>query len=308
MQVLAGHMSLGVMLGLNAVAVAFLTPLGSLVATGGQLQLLGSYVERIDDVLSAKPEQDRSAPRQPAKLSGHVKLEHVTFRYSPLTNDVVRDVSLEIQPGQFVAIVGRSGSGKSTLAALLVGLYQPTRGLVLYDDVDLRQLDIMSVRRQIGIVNQRPYLFGTSIRANIALADPSLQLADIIAAAKLARIHDEIAAMPMGYETPMLDGGASLSGGQRQRVALARALVRRPAVVLLDEATSALDSVTEAEVQAELAAVGCTRIVIAHRLSTVVDADHIVVVDGGRIVEQGTHRQLLGRGGLYAQLVAAQPA
>jgi ABC-type bacteriocin/lantibiotic exporter with double-glycine peptidase domain len=218
----------------------------------------------------------------------------------------VQDVSLDIRPGQFVALVGRSGAGKSTLAHLLLGLHRPAAGRILYDGVDLATLEAGSVRRQLGIVAQQPYLFNASARANIALSDPSLPLAEVVRAATLAQIHDELAAMPLGYETPLGEGGAALSGGQRQRVALARALAHRPAILLLDEATSALDAVTERRVQAALAGLRCTRVVIAQRLSTIAAADLIVVLNGGRVVEQGGHAELLARGGLYAQLVAAQ--
>ena len=218
----------------------------------------------------------------------------------------VRDVSVDVQAGDFVAIVGRSGSGKSTLANLLLGLYPPDSGHIQYDGADLETIDLRSLRQQVGIVNQRGYLFGTSIRANIAMSDPQLPLQEVVAAATLAQIHDEIHAMPMGYDTVLLDGGASLSGGQRQRVALARALVRRPAILLLDEATSALDAVTERAVLEQLAKLPCTRIVIAHRLSTIREADLILVMEDGRVVEQGTHAELVLASGAYARLIAAQ--
>ncbi len=304
--VLNGELTLGTMLGLNAVAAGFLGPLANLVATATQLQLLGSYLERIDDVMKTPPEQDKTKVRLTPPLRGGLTLEHVSFRYGPAAPLVVTDVSIDIQPGQFVAIVGRSGSGKSTLARLLVGLYAPTSGRILYDGMDLAELEVRSLRRQMGIVPQTPFLFGASVRQNIALQDPSLPLEDVTHAARLACIHDELLAMPMGYETLLLDGGASLSGGQRQRVALARALVHKPAVLLLDEATSSLDAVTEAQVQASLSRLRSTRVVIAHRLSTVVNADVILVMQDGHLVEQGTHTLLLARGGPYATLVGAQ--
>jgi ABC-type bacteriocin/lantibiotic exporter with double-glycine peptidase domain len=306
LQVLGGTMTLGTVLALAALANGFLGPLSSLAGTATQLQLLGRYLERIEDVLITTPEQNRDRMRSVPKLHGRIALDHVSFRYDPGAPMVVRDVSVDIAPGQFVAIVGRSGSGKSTLAKLLLGLYAPSEGRISYDGMDLSELDIRSVRRQLGIVNQSAYLFGASIGANIAIADPELPRAEVVAAAKLAHIHDEITAMPMGYDTLLLNAGASLSGGQQQRVAIARALAHRPAIVLLDEATSALDAVTERAVQADLARLACTRIVIAHRLSTIRDADLILVMHDGQLIERGTHTQLLAAAGEYARLVAAQ--
>src|SRR5262249_29949484 len=180
------------------------------------------------------------------------------------------------------------------------------QGRILYDGVDLAGLEARSVRRQLGIVPQHPYLFGTTIRDNIALADPAIPLEQVVQAARLAQIHDDIAAMPLGYGTVLVDGGASLAGGQRQRVALARALVQQPAVLLLDEATSALDVITESQIHKNLASLPCTRIVIAHRLSTIVHADLILVMDAGRVVESGSHEQLMKLDARYAELVAAQ--
>jgi ABC-type bacteriocin/lantibiotic exporter with double-glycine peptidase domain len=276
------------------------------VNTFGQSQLIGTYVERLDDVFNTPREQNETEIRPAGKLLGRIEVEHVNFQYSPQSPLVVKDVSITLHPGKFIAIVGRSGSGKSTLASLIMGLYPPTNGRVLYDGVDLSKLDLRSVRRQLGIVTQRPYLFGSSVRSNIALSDPGLSLSAVITSAKRACIHQEIMEMPMGYDTLLLDGGASLSGGQRQRIALARALVREPSILLLDEATSALDSVTEKEVQTQLEGLQCTRIVIAQRLSTIRRADLILVMEDGVIVEQGAHDTLMGHDGLYARLVRTQ--
>ena len=304
--VLEGRLTLGTMLAMSALAAGFLGPLSALLATAQNLQLVGSYIERIDDVLSHPVEQDPSRVRPAGKLEGRITLRSVSFRYGPHTKMALEDVSFDVRPGQFVAIVGRSGSGKSTLASVIVGLYPPTSGTVQYDGVDLTELDIRSVRRQIGIVPQRTYLFGSTIRANIALADPTLRWDEIFRAARIAEIHDDIERMPLKYETILGDAGTSLAGGQTQRIALARALAQRPSILLLDEATSDLDAVTEQRIQANLAALRCTRIVIAHRLSTIRDADTILVLDDGRIVEQGRHDDLVALGGIYAQLVSAQ--
>lgn len=249
LRVMEGTLSLGTMLALQALAVACLTPLASLVATGQQLHLVGAHLERIADVLEATPEQERQAVRPAARLTGRIELRQVSFQYDPHTPSVLRDISCTITPGQKVALVGRTGSGKSTLAMLLLGLYPPTSGEILYDNVPLQELEYQTLRRQCGVVLQENVLFSGSIRQNLALHDPCLSLEEISTAAQLAAIHDDIVHMPMGYETVLTAGGTNVSGGQRQRLALARALTRRPAILLLDEATSHLDLVTEAQVE-----------------------------------------------------------
>jgi ABC-type bacteriocin/lantibiotic exporter with double-glycine peptidase domain len=306
LKVLDSELTLGTMLALNTFAVGVFTPLANLVSTGVQLQLLGSYLERIADVQDTPLEQDPDRVRVVASLRGRIELDHVSFRYGPLDPLVVQEVSVKIEPGQLVAIVGRSGSGKSTLASLLLGLYFPTSGRILYDGANLVDLELRSVRQKLGIVTQKAYVFGSTIRNNITLAEPDMPFEAIVEAAKVAQIHDEIMEMPMGYETLLIDGGGSLSGGQRQRIALARALLRKPSILLLDEATSALDAITERRVQEGLGKLNCTRIVIAHRLSTILHADTILVMDGGRLIEQGAHAELTARGGVYATLVASQ--
>lgn len=300
--VLQAELTLGGMLGLTALGAGFLGPLGTLVNVALQFQVLGSYVERIEDVMQTAPEQDPTQVRRATELTGEIRAESVSFRYSESVPPAVVDVSVNIEPGQFVAVVGPSGAGKSTMAKLLAGLYQPDAGRVLYDGNDLAGLDLRSVRQRLGVVTQNGELFGMSVRDNISLGQPQMSLDQVMEAARQAAIHDEITALPMGYETVLADGGTSLSGGQRQRLALARALAGQPAVLLLDEATSNLDSITEAAIQDSLTSLKCTRIVIAHRLSTVVDADLIIVMDRGRIVESGTHGDLLARGDAYRRL------
>ncbi len=305
-QVVNNEMSLGTMLAMNSVAIGLLSPLAALVNSGLQLQLLGGYMDRVEDVLATKPEQSGQDAARVPQLTGRVTLQDVSFRYSDRAPLVVRGVSVDIRAGSAIAIVGRSGCGKSTLAAMIAGLYRPVEGRILFDGNDLMRLDLRSLRRQLGIVFQQPYLFAGSIRSNIALTDPSIPLDRVMNAAKAAAIHEDIEAMAMGYDTLIADGGSSLSGGQRQRIALARALVHRPSLLILDEATSALDSETERQVMHSLAQIRCTRIILAHRLSTIASADQILVMDRGEVVEAGTHDELIAKGQLYSRLVHAQ--
>lgn len=307
-RVLDGDLSLGAMLAATALAVGFLEPLAALVEGGLPMAVTRSYMERINDVLDTPKEQAGRAVAPAPRLAGHVVAENVSFGYSPRTPPVVVDVSLEVRPGQQLGIAGRSGAGKSTLAHLLLGLYSPTSGRILFDGQDLATLEVRSVRRQLGIVTQRPYLFGSTIAENIAFNAPGAGLDAVMQAARLACIHDEITALPLGYDTLLGDAGSSLSGGQQQRIALARALVHRPAILLLDEATSDLDSVTERRIFEQLAGLACTTIVIAHRLSTIRHADTILVMDAGRVAERGSHADLVALGGTYSELVAAQDA
>jgi ABC-type bacteriocin/lantibiotic exporter with double-glycine peptidase domain len=302
--VIAGSLSLGTMLAMSALATSLFGTLAQLVQSLMQLQVARAYTERIDDVRRTTPEQDPDAVLDAPTLAGAVSLRSVSLRYGdgPL---VVDSVTLDIPPGSLVALVGATGSGKTSLLNLIAGIVPPTRGTVAFDGRPLAELDLRAVRRQIGVVPQHPYIFGATIRDNIALTAPHASLERIQRAAAVAALDADLAQLPMGLDTPVSDGGASLSGGQRQRIAIARAALREPSLLLLDEATSALDGATEAQVAANLSRLRATRVVVAHRLSTVASADLIVVMDQGRIAEIGNHASLLAQRGVYHRLVTA---
>lgn len=316
-RVLDGHLSLGIMLAMNAFAAGFLGPLSSLVGTITSIYLVGSYVDRIEDIIETEPERaavssssssSSSAAAPEAPDLAEIALEEVSFRYNDNSPYVLNDLSLRITSGEFVAFVGRSGAGKSTVAKLLLGLYAPTKGHVLYSGTDLGSLDVREVRRRIGTVTQTHWYAADSVRENIALGNPEMTLAEVMDAARLAGIHEEIAKLPLGYDTMLYDGGFLMSGGQMQRLALARAVANNPPVLLLDEATSHLDTRLEAQIQERLSRLSCTRIVIAQRLNTVREADRIIVLRDGEIAEEGRHEDLLALEGEYAALVRAREA
>jgi len=307
---LVAHQSmlLGTMLALTALATSFLTPVTSLVQSTQQLQLLDAYVERLTDVLDTERER-RPAVSQRARttrLAGRIDVRGLSYRFSAAGPAIVDDVSFSVSPGEKLGIVGPTGSGKSTILMLLLGLYEPTAGEVLYDGVPLSQLDPRDVRRWCGVVLQDSAAFAGSFKSNILLNTPAASAEQIDAAAEIAGLANEIRRLPMAYETRVAEGGSNLSGGQRQRLAIARAIAPRPSILLLDEASSHLDVASEAELNAHLQRLRCTRIVIAHRLSAVRTADQILVLRHGRVVEQGTHQHLLRQRGMYAELAAAQ--
>lgn len=301
-------MDLGTLFALNALAGAFLSPLGSLASSGQKLQVVHSHLERIGDVLEADREQDILRVQQPPTLSGRILLDHVSFQYDPNSPKVLHDISVQVEPGQKVAIVGRTGSGKSTMGKIMLGLCLPTEGSILYDNIPLNYLNYQAVRAQMGVVMQESRIFSGTIRYNISFNDPDMSMERVVKAAQAAALHDEVMQMPMGYETFVAEGGSALSGGQNQRLAIARALANTPSILMLDEATSALDVVTERMVEQHLREMNCTQIIIAHRLSTIRNADLILVMDEGHIVERGTHQELMRKNGFYVWLIQNQLA
>jgi ATP-binding cassette subfamily B protein len=266
-------------------------------------------IDRLFQVLDveAEPAGHDKVPFEQLRCS--IEFDSVSFGYGN-RGPVLDQVRLSIPAGQTVAIVGESGSGKSTLLKLLLQQYEPSAGRILIDGADARDYHLPSLRSGIGVVSQDPYIFNGTIRDNIALGRPNTPLAEVIAAARAAGLEDFIASLPQRYDTVIGERGANLSGGQRQRLAIARALVRRPEILIFDEATSHLDTATERAIQENLrtALAGRTVVLVAHRLSTIQDADLIYVMHQGRIVEQGTDRQLLALGGVYSDLWRAQLA
>jgi ABC-type bacteriocin/lantibiotic exporter with double-glycine peptidase domain len=297
----SGQMTLGSLLGFNALAMAFMIPIVSLGSAYTQLLTVSSYLQRIYDVIEAKPEQEENG-EVVERLSGQIELDHVSYRYTPFSAEAVQQLNFQIEPGQKIAIVGPSGSGKTTLAKLLLGFYMPTEGEVRYDGRSLKNMDLQSLRKHVGSILQDTRLFQRTVEENIRMLNDSITLEQVVQAAIKANIHEEILKLPLGYSTMVSESGANLSGGQRQRLLLARAIVTEPHILLLDEATSALDNLSQARIEEALSQMNCTRIVIAHRLSTVIDADRIVVMDRGCIVESGSHMQLINQKGLYYQL------
>lgn len=262
-------------------------------------------LEMVDPILKTTPEVSTSK-RMVEKISGAIELNNVTFRYSPETPVIIDNLSLKIRPGQYVAIVGKTGCGKSTLMRLILGFETPQKGAIYYDGKDMNTLDLKSLRRRIGVVMQNGKLFSGDLYSNITVSAPWLSLEEAMKAAEDAGMAEDIKNMPMGMHTIISEGGGGISGGQRQRIMIARAIAPKPKLLMFDEATSALDNVTQKQVSQSLDKLKCTRIVIAHRLSTIRQCDRIIVLDQGKIIEDGTYDQLIENGGFFAELVERQ--
>ncbi|MFE9007635.1 peptidase domain-containing ABC transporter [Streptomyces sp. NPDC007875] len=304
-QVRSGALTIGSMIALNAVAAGLLTPIAGLATSMRYLQTIGAHLERVHDVLDERPEVRRPGVIAPAAVRGEIELRGVGFRYGQ-GPWILRDLTLRVPAGAKLAVVGASGSGKTTMIRLLAGLLRPTEGTVLLDGRDIDEYDADSLRRRFGVVTQEPHVFGGTIGSNLRIGRGDLPDEALFEALGRAGLLADVRRMPMGLDTHVAEGGSALSGGQRQRLAIARALLADPALLVLDEATSHLDAVTEAEVAGELSALGCTRIVVAHRISTIMDADEIVVLHDGRFTEGGVHDDLMLAQGRYAALVNRQ--
>jgi ABC-type bacteriocin/lantibiotic exporter with double-glycine peptidase domain len=310
--VLRNELSVGELVAFMLLTRNIAQPITKLATAWENFQEALSAVERLNDVFETSPELPETRGREVIalpRLQGHVRFEALTFRYeSAARENVLQNVTLEIEPGQRIAFVGRSGSGKSTLLKLLLGLYPPSSGSIYVDGFNVEDVWLPSLRRQIGVVPQQSYLFRGTIRDNIACGRPDVLLSEIVEVAKLAGAHEFITRTRKGYDTMLEEQGLNISGGERQRIAIARALLGRPRILVLDEATSALDAETERLVQRNLDAEfrDATVLMIAHRLSTIRSADVIVVLDKGVVVEQGTHAQLMSKRGLYYHLNSQQ--
>ena len=280
---------------------AFMT-VSSVTLTAAQIKPI---LEMAEPFLKTEPESAQGKVVV-TDISGNIELNHISFRYSSDTPYVIDDLSLKVKSGEYVAVVGKTGCGKSTLVRLLLGFEQPEKGAVYYDGRDINSLDLPSLRRKIGTVTQDAGLFQGDIYSNIVITAPQLTLDDAWDAAEKAGIADDIRAMPMGMNTVISEGQGGISGGQRQRIMIARAIAPKPNLLIFDEATSALDNKTQKQVSEALDSLGCTRIVIAHRLSTIKHCDRILVLDGGKIIEDGTYDELIEQNGFFAELVERQ--
>ena len=303
--VMAGQLTVGQLVAFNMLAAQVSQPIIRIAQLWQDFQQFRISIQRLGDILNTKTENlSSSTPENLPPIKGRITFEGVTFRYRPSEPEVLRAVSLDIQAGRTIGIVGRSGSGKSTITKLIQRLHVPEHGRVLIDGIDIGLLDPAWLRRQVGVVLQDNILFNRPVRDNIAFVDPAMPMQRIIRAAELAGAHEFILRLPKGYDTVLEERGANLSGGQRQRIAIARALAIGPRILILDEATAALDYESERLFQRNLKRVakGRTVLIVAHRLSTVRDCDRILVIDNGQIVEDGPHSALVAQGGIYAEL------
>jgi len=313
-RVMNGMMTLGELVAFQAFAAMLFEPVNQLTALAGALQDAGASMRRLDDVLKHPTETDAedlmadqdTVMLESTNINGSLELKDITFGYSPLNEPLIENFSLNLAPGARVALVGGSGSGKSTLAKIVAGLYKPWSGEVLIDGQPRDEIPQFVVRDSVQMVDQQIFLFSGSVRENLTLWDPTVTDNSLVRACQDAVIYDVVAGLPGGLDGVLQENGANLSGGQRQCLEIARALVCDPAILILDEATNSLDTVKELQVDFNIRRRGCTCLIVAHRLSTIRDADEIIVLDNGKVVERGTHESLLALKGQYSQLVSTE--
>ncbi len=315
LRVMEGELSIGMLVAFQSLMLSFQQPVNTLVGFGSTLQELEGDLNRLDDVLSNKTKaedrieytsttKEKLASSQ-TKLKGYVELQNITFGYSRVDPPLIVNLSLSLQPGQKIALVGGSGSGKSTIAKLICGLYQPWEGEILFDGIPREDISPTVLTHSLSMVEQEIFLFGGTVRDNLTLWDSTIPTAQLMKACQDAVIHEAVMAIPGGYDGELLEGGANLSGGQRQRLEIARALVNNPTILVMDEATSALDAETEKMIVDNLQSRGCSCIIVAHRLSTIRDCDEIIVLENGEVAQRGTHEEMLQEEGVYRWLISS---
>jgi NHLM bacteriocin system ABC transporter peptidase/ATP-binding protein len=307
LRVMSGDMTVGMLVAFQSLMASFFAPVNNLMGLAGRLQEARADLDRLEDVLNYPIDPRFAMAAAPAgaeeKLQGSLELRHVSFGYSRLEPPLLDDFCLSLSPGQRVALVGASGSGKSTVAKLVMGLYQPWSGEILFDGRQRGEIPPRVLNASLAGIDQEVFLFSGTVRENLSLWDQSLPEPDMVQAGHDAAIHATVAARSGGYDTAVTEGASNFSGGQRQRLEIARALAGKPRILVLDEATAALDTATEKEIDDKLRKRGCTCLIVAHRLSTIRDCDEIIVMDRGRIRERGTHAALLAQRAAYARLV-----
>ncbi|MBA4601014.1 peptidase domain-containing ABC transporter [Thermoactinomyces mirandus] len=311
--VIDNRLTIGQLIGFNSLALAFMTPIVSIGQTHNELLMVSSYIQRILDVIKTETVEEQLDKNRfsllkitPRSVIGQIEIKNVSFCYDSFSQPALKNINMEILPGEKIGIVGPSGSGKSTLAKLIMGLYRPTSGQIFIDGKAIERYDLKALRSHMGVILQESRLFHKSIKENIRMHNSEISDDQIRSAAATAFIHNEIMRLPMQYDTQLSESGSNLSGGQRQRLLIARALAHSPSILILDEATSFLDFNSERKVDKNLSDLRCTRIVIAHRLNTVINADRIYVLDQGEIAEVGTHQELLHLKGVYYHLYRSQ--